>query len=129
MPNNTHDSDHESSQALVPVQHNPPAALDAASYSKVESKLPLGLTKKQIVLAFAIAGVSDVISAFATFAPPVEWAVDIVTAILLFVVLGWRWLLLPALILEAIPVVGVLPFWVLVVGAIAVWGTVRPKLN
>ena len=31
--------------------------------------------------------------------------------------------------MEAIPGVGVLPFWLLVVGAIAVWGTARPKLK
>ena len=61
--------------------------------------------------------------------PPVEWVVDLVTAALLFIVLGWHWLLLPGLIMEAIPGVGVVPFWVLVVGAIAVWGTVKPKLN
>ncbi len=36
------------------------------------------------------------------------------------------WLLLPGLIMEAIPGVGALPFWVLVVGAVAVWGTARP---
>ena len=37
--------------------------------------------------------------------------------------------LLPGLVMEAIPGVGVLPFWLLVVGAIAVWGTARPKLR
>ena len=88
-----------------------------------------GLSKKRLAVAFAIAGISDVISAFTTFMPPVEWVVDFVTAVLLFVVLGWRWLLLPGLIMEAIPGVAVIPFWVLVVGAIAVWGTVQPKLN
>ena len=57
------------------------------------------------------------------------WVVDIVTAILLFIVLGWHWLLLPGLVMEAIPGVAVLPFWLLVVGAIAVWGTIRPKFK
>jgi hypothetical protein len=62
-------------------------------------------------------------------APPIGWAVDVVTAALLFVVLGWQWLLLPGLVLEAIPGVGVVPFWLLVVGAIAVLGTPRPKIG
>jgi len=44
-------------------------------------------------------------------------------------VLGWQWLLLPGLVLEAIPGVGVLPFWLLVVGAIAVLGTPRPRFE
>ena len=42
---------------------------------------------------------------------------------------GRLWLLLPGLVMEAIPGVGVLPFWLLVVGAIAVWATARPKLK
>jgi hypothetical protein len=33
------------------------------------------------------------------------------------------------LVLEAIPGVGVIPFWLLVVGAIAVFGTPRPKIG
>jgi uncharacterized membrane-anchored protein YitT (DUF2179 family) len=93
------------------------------------ASLALGLSKTQIVIALAIAGLSDVISAFVTMAPPISWGVDLATAVLLFVVLGWRWLLLPGLVLEAIPGVGVFPIWVLVVVAIAVWGTARPKLR
>ena len=72
---------------------------------------------------------SDVIGAFTSLAPPVGWAVDVVTAMVLFVVLGWQWLLLPGLVLEAIPGVGIVPFWLLVVGAIAVLGTPRPKIG
>ena len=83
----------------------------------------------RLALAVLIAGASDVLGAFASLAPPIGWAVDIVTAALLFVVLGWQWLLLPGLVLEAIPGLGILPFWLLVVGAIAVLGTPRPKLG
>jgi hypothetical protein len=32
--------------------------------------------------------------------PPIEWVVDVGTALLLFMVLGWQWLLLPGLVLE-----------------------------
>jgi hypothetical protein len=91
--------------------------------------LPHGLSKTQIVVALAIAGVSDVLCAFVTVAPPIAWGVDVVTAVLLFAVLGWNWLLLPGLVLEAIPGIGVFPFWVIVVVAIAIWGTARPKLR
>jgi hypothetical protein len=59
----------------------------------------------------------------------VQWVADVVTALVLFVVLGRQWILLPGLIMEAIPGLYVLPFWVLVVGAVALWGTARPKLN
>jgi hypothetical protein len=49
--------------------------------------------------------------------------------LLLFAVLGCQWLLLLGLIMEAIPGFGVLPFWLLVVAAIAIWGTPRPNLK
>jgi hypothetical protein len=84
---------------------------------------------KRLALAYAIAGISDAIGAFATPLPPIVWAIDLVTAVLLFMVLGRQWLLLPGLALEAIPGLGVLPFWLLVVGAIAVLGTPRPNLE
>jgi hypothetical protein len=84
---------------------------------------------RRLALAFALAALADGLSFFLTFTPPVQWAADLVTAILLFMVLGWQWILLPGLIMEAIPGLYVFPFWVLVVGAVAIWGTARPKLK
>jgi hypothetical protein len=89
----------------------------------------LRFSKRQLVLAIAIAGISDVLCAFLTLASPLVWTVDLATAALLFMVLGWHWLLLPGLVMEAIPGLGVIPFWLLVVGAIVVWGTARPKVK
>jgi hypothetical protein len=97
--------------------------------NQTPASAPFKFSVLRLALAFVIAGVSDVVGAFATLAPPIGWAVDVVTAALLFVVLGWQWLLLPGLVLEAIPGVGVLPFWFVVVGAIAVLGTPRPKIG
>jgi hypothetical protein len=84
---------------------------------------------RRLASAFAVAALADGLSVFLTLTPPVQWAIDGVTAILLFVVLGWQWILLPGLIMEAIPGLYVFPFWVLVVGAVALWGTARPKRN
>lgn len=106
-----------------------PSELEKRSTGTTTSSTPLKFSVLRLAIAFAIAGVSDVVGAFASLAPPIGWAVDVVTAALLFVVLGWQWLLLPGLALEAIPGVGVLPFWLLVVGAIAVLGTPRPKIG
>ena len=99
--------------------------------TSVATPLPktLKFSKKQLALAFAIAGISDAIGAFATPLPPIVWAVDLGTALLLFMVLGRQWLLLPGLALEAIPGLGVLPLWLLVVGTIAVLGTPRPNFE
>jgi hypothetical protein len=83
-------------------------------------------SKRKLALAFAVAALADGLSAFLTLAPPVQWATDLVTAVLLFVVLGRQWILLPGLIMEAIPGLYVFPFWVLVVGAVAMWGSARP---
>ena len=82
---------------------------------------------RKLGMALAIAALADGLSVFLTLAPPVQWAIDLTTAVLLFIVLGWQWVLLPGLILEAIPVVGVFPLWILVVGAVSAWGTARPR--
>jgi hypothetical protein len=89
----------------------------------------LRFSRRRLALAFIVAALADGLSFFLTFTPPVQWVIDVVAAILLFVVLGWQWILLPGLIMEAIPGLYIFPFWVLVVGAVAVWGTARPKLK
>jgi hypothetical protein len=86
-------------------------------------------SKRTLTTAFAIAALADGMSAVLTLAPPLYWAIDLTTAFLLFIVLGRQWILLPGLIMEAIPGLYVFPFWVLVVAAISVWGTVRPGRN
>ena len=97
--------------------------------AETASSKTLKFSNRRLALAFLIGGISDVIGAFATPAPPIVWVIDVGTALLLFMILGWQWLLLPGLALEAIPGVGVLPFWLLVVAAIAVLGTPRPKFE
>jgi hypothetical protein len=114
----------------VSLLHSPPTeSVNQPTSAETPSSKTLKFSKKRLALAFAIAGISDVIGAFATLAPPIVWIVDLGTALLLFMVLGRQWLLLPGLALEAFPGVGVLPFWLLVVGAIAVLGTPRPKFG
>lgn len=100
-----------------------------SSVSSSAQTRPFPFSKMRFGLALGIAAIADALGAFGTVVPPLVWVVDVLTAFLLFMVLGWRWLLLPGLILEAIPGVAVMPFWLLVVGAIAVWGTARPTLK
>ena len=82
--------------------------------------------KKRLAAAFAVAIVSDILSAWLEFVPPLQWTLDILTAGLLFLILGRQWIILPGLIAEAIPGLAVFPFWVLVVVSIAVWGKINP---
>lgn len=80
---------------------------------------------KQLLLALAVAALADGLSLVLTLAPPVQWAIDGTTAVLLFAVLGWHWALLPGLVMEAIPGLYVFPFWILVIASLAAVGSVR----
>lgn len=82
-------------------------------------------SRTQILLAFGVAAVSDVLSIALTFAPPVEWALDLATAAALFFILGRRGPLLIGLVTEAIPGMGIYPVWVLVVLSILVYDKVK----
>ena len=90
-------------------------------------EVPARPSRSRIGLAFAVAAISDFFSIWLDFVLPAQWAIDGVTAVLLFLILGRRWALLPGLIAEAIPGVGVFPVWVLVVLSIAIYdGIKRP---
>lgn len=78
-------------------------------------------SRGKIALAFGVAAVSDVLSIWITFLPPAQIAVDLLTALALFWLLGRRWALLPGFIAEAIPGLGVFPVWVLVVLSIVLY--------
>ena len=86
---------------------------------------PAGLSRSRLAFAFLVAAASDVVSYGTAFVPPIQWTVDLVTALCLFVLLGRRWALLPGLVAEAIPGVAVFPVWLLVVAAVALWGEVK----
>lgn len=73
------------------------------------------LSRARSALAFAVAAVSDFLSIWTTIALPIQWLLDLSTAGALFLILGRRWALLPGLVAEAIPGVGVFPVWILVV--------------
>ena len=82
-------------------------------------------SRAKMALAFGIAAVSDVFSIWLTFAPPFQWALDLATAFALFLILGRRWALLPGLVAEAIPGMGVFPVWVLVVLSIIIYDGIK----
>ncbi|HWF13213.1 MAG TPA: hypothetical protein VG272_05720 [Candidatus Acidoferrales bacterium] len=86
-------------------------------------------SRAQMAIAFGIAAVSDVFSIWLTFAPPFQWTLDIATAIALFLILGKRWALLPGLIAEAIPGMGVFPVWVLVVLSVIVYDGIKKPVR
>lgn len=84
-------------------------------------------SRKRQAVAFLIAAVSDFLAFWFVLAPPMQWVIDLVTALLLFLILGRRWMLLPGLIAEAIPGMGVFPVWVLVVLSIITYDEVKGR--
>ena len=113
-------ADNETNQALVV------AASDMAATVAEQGLLVAKRTSwKRWALAFGVAAISDAISLFVTIVPPIQWVVDLATAALLFVILGKRWAILPGLITEAIPGMGIFPIWILVVASILVYDDIR----
>jgi hypothetical protein len=84
-------------------------------------------SRKRQAIAFLIAALSDFLSFWMVFVPPMQWLIDFVTALLLFLVLGRRRALLPGLIVEAIPGMGAFPVWVLVVLSIIAYDDIRGR--
>jgi hypothetical protein len=84
-------------------------------------------SRKRQALAFLIAAVSEFLSFWTVLAPPTQWVIDLATALLLFLILGRRWMLLPGLIAEAIPGMGAFPVWVLVVLSIIAYDDIRGR--
>jgi hypothetical protein len=69
--------------------------------------------------ALVAAALSDALGFGVALFPPLQWLLDAVTAVVLFALLGFRWPLLPALAVEAVPVLQLFPAWTLVVAALA----------
>jgi hypothetical protein len=98
---------------------------EASVESPLQEERRASLSKTRLAIAFLVAATSDVVSFWTELVPPIQWAVDLVTALLLFMALGWRWALLPGFVAEAIPGVAAFPVWTLVVAAVALWGRIK----
>src|ERR1700689_2388368 len=84
-------------------------------------------SRNRLALAFVVAALSDFLSFWTTLAPPMQWVIDLGTALLLFLILGRRWAILPGLVAEAVPGMGVFPVWVLVVISIIVYDAIKAR--
>ncbi len=114
---------------LTPEIMPPETQIKSNEESKPLSRLRF--SKTTLILAFAIAAVSDGVSFYLALTPPLQWAADLITALLLFAVLGRAMDLAPRFNhAEAIPGFSIFPIWLLVVGAICLHGksaTKRPE--
>jgi hypothetical protein len=118
-------------QMMTAISVTPPSqpalaeVVSGPVYPLTEAHVVPRYSRGRLALAMMIACISDLFSVLIEFVPPLQLVIDLVTALLLFMVLGWRWLLLPALVAEAIPGISVFPVWLLVVISIAVAGNTR----
>jgi hypothetical protein len=79
---------------------------------------PVNITPKQKYLALGVAAIVDVVQMSVASGvtiegamSPVEWAIDIGTALVLVLILGWNWRLALAFGLELVPGVALFPSW------------------
>jgi hypothetical protein len=106
---------------MLTKTENQPIVLDAGQ-EIVSARRP---SRTRLALAFGVAAISDFISMWTELVPPIQWVVDLATAGALFLILGSKWALLPGLLLEAIPGMGVFPVWVLVVMSVIVYDEIK----
>ena len=83
--------------------------------ASLRSGISPNVTRLRGAIALLVAVVSDLAAFVLSFTLFLQIGADVVTAFLLWALLGWRWGLLVALILEALPMVSVFPAWTLVV--------------
>lgn len=76
----------------------------------------------RLFFAFAVAISADTLFAWTEFMPVVGWFVDFGVALALFVLLGFRWALVPVLVVELIPGLALFPTWTLAVTSLALFG-------
>lgn len=103
--------------ALVPTTRSTPAPTEPQPVTVTRRVPPPTPAKSRAVYlaALAAAGLSDALSIGVEFLPPVQIAIDLATALVIWALLGWRWTMLVALVAEAIPGLALFPTWLLVV--------------
>ena len=75
------------------------------------------LTKRRARLALALAMLADLaqLGLFPLFSEgalsPANDVLDVVIAVVMFLMLGWHWALLPSIVLELVPALNLVPTW------------------
>ena len=84
------------------------------------------LTPRRIWIARGLAVLMDLVQLHpALEIPPVSQIVDVATALVMTWLVGWHWAFLPTFLVEAVPIVDLVPTWTLAV-LVATRGRVAP---
>jgi hypothetical protein len=106
-------------QQVAWFSHATPHVWNATLLSNLIQNLRLVWKFPRWRWALLTAVLSDTLGFGVALFPPGQWLLDAVTAIVVFVVLGFRWPLLVALAVEVVPGLQLFPAWTLVVLALA----------
>ena len=118
LPKNGEDS----SQAINEKRY-PPVIIESIPD---DSKSTLrGIATWRFVVAFCVAMAADTVGLY--FGEIFVVVFDVAVAIVLIAILGFNWIIIPALLVEAVPGLGLFPTWVLAVLAMAGWNTMKNK--
>jgi len=104
-----------------------PATVAATDLAAGAPALPMRFPAWRVVVAFALAIAVDVVNVFFALIPPIYITVDVVAAVAIWFVLGRPSLLVGVLLIEAVPGIGVIPFWTVVVGLIIFTGSIPAR--
>src|SRR5260370_35273966 len=89
------------------------SSIQAEKHAILASADPIAPSKRpsraRLAIALAVAAVSDFLAFWTAIATPVQWALDLGTAFVLFLILEGRRALLPGLMADAILALRVLP--------------------
>ncbi len=128
---------------LLPSGHSPKRTSDDIAPSADQSLQPdtdayqrqdVGTSRYPVAawrfaISFCVAAVADV--AFMAVSPleALEVVGDVLVALILCGILGFNWIIVPALLAEAIPALEIFPSWTLAVMAIAGIKAVQKKVD
>ena len=132
--------------ALIPNQGSPPARLklpneDQSSRTSEAPEVspagkqglegpgdaPRSVPVWRFALAFVVAVAADAVLAAAVFTGPIAIVGDVVVALLLCGIVGFNWIFVPTLLVEAVPGLNLFPTWTLAVLALAGIRAIRHK--
>lgn len=96
-----------------------PSPANAGTTEMAETRRRHSMAAWRLALAFCVAAAADAVFAFPTLLEGFEVLGDVFVAVVLCAILGFNWIIVPALLAEAVPGLDVFPSWTVAVIAIA----------
>ena len=108
----------EEIKGITPLERAEVCNADAGQQGPKAARPPLA-DPRLFVLAFVVAVLADIVLATVTLIPPLIILGDVAVALILCSILGFNWLFIPTLLVEAVPGLSLFPTWTIAVLALA----------